>query len=201
MSAHVHVLVLAAGASRRLGQPKQLVKIGGRPALHIVLANAVAIAGHAVTVVIGANAREISYLLAHSPASSVVNREWEQGLASSLKCGLAAVPSSADAVMVVLGDQIAVTSDDLRRLLAAWKDQPNIIAAASYQQTIGVPAIFPRAVFSELAELRGDQGARNVLMRNPDRIVRVPMPNAAYDLDTPEDLAELTAQLTSRPSV
>lgn len=200
MTAHVHVLVLAAGASTRLGQPKQLVQIGGRPALHIVLSNAVALAGHAVTVVVGANANQLSYLLSHTPASSVVNRQWGEGLASSLKCGLAAVPPSADAVMIVLGDQVAVTSDDLRRLLAAWKDQPSIIAAASYQQTMGVPAIFPRAFFSELLQLRGDQGARSVLMRNPDRVVRVPMANAAFDLDTPEDLAALTAQFPPRPN-
>lgn len=197
MTAHVHVLVLAAGASTRLGQPKQLVRLRGRPALHIVLSNAVAVAGNAVTVVVGANASELSHLLSHSPASAIVNKQWQDGLASSLRCGLASVPAAADAVMVVLGDQVCVTSDDLKRLLAAWKEQANVIAAAAYGQTIGVPAIFPRAFFGELAELRGDQGARRVLMRNPDRLVRVPMPNAAIDLDTPEDLAALSAKLAN----
>jgi molybdenum cofactor cytidylyltransferase len=200
MSAHVHILVLAAGASTRLGQPKQLVKLGGRPALHIVLSNAVAVAGNAVTVVVGANAGQLTHLLSHSPASSVVNKQWEEGIASSLRCGLAATPAAADAVMIVLGDQVCVTADDLKRLLAAWRDQENVIAAASYGHGIGVPAIFPRACFSELAELRGDAGARRILQRNPDRIVRVPMPNAAIDLDTPEDLQALTIKLANEAS-
>lgn len=197
MTAHVHILVLAAGASRRLGQPKQLVTLRGRPALHSVLATAVAVAGNAVTVVVGAHAAQLTYLLSHSPASSIVNAQWEEGIASSIRCGLASIPASADAVMVVLGDQVCVTADDLKRLLAAWKDQESVIAAASYAQGIGVPAIFPRAYFGELAQLRGDEGARKILQRNPDRVVRVPMPNAAVDLDTPEDLAALTHQFAN----
>jgi molybdenum cofactor cytidylyltransferase len=191
----LHVLVLAAGASRRLGQPKQLVKIAGRPALHGVVANAVALAGHAVTVVIGAHARDLTRLLAHSAASVVVNRQWEEGMASSIRRGLAALPSACDAVLIVLGDQVAVTADDLKRLAGAWKEQDGVIAAASYDRHVGVPAIFPRICFSELGELRGDQGARKLLERNHHRLVRVPMPNAAIDLDTPEDLAALTKKL------
>lgn len=196
MTANVHVLVLAAGASTRLGQPKQLVQIGGRPALHIAVSNAVAVAGNAVTVVTGANASDLTYLLSHSPASSIVNRQWEEGIASSIRCGLAVVPAAADAAMIVLGDQVCVTSDDLKRLLAAWNRQENDIAAATYERHVGVPAIFPRWCFSELAQLRGDEGARKILQRNPDRLVRVPMTNAGFDLDTPEDLAALTKKMT-----
>ncbi len=201
MTAHVHVLVLAAGTSSRLGQPKQLVQLGGRPALHIVVSNAIAVAGNAVTVVIGAKAKQLTYLLSQTPASVVVNKQWDEGVASSLRCGLAAVPPSAAAVMVMLGDQVCVTADDLKRLLAAWKDQENIIAAASYAQAVGVPAVFPRAYCGELAELRGDEGARKLLRRNPDRVVRVPMPNAAIDLDTPADLQALTARFAKEASV
>jgi molybdenum cofactor cytidylyltransferase len=196
MTANVHVLVLAAGASTRLGQPKQLVQIGGRPALHIAVSNAVAVAGNAVTVVIGANAGDLTYLLSHSPASAIVNRQWEEGIASSIRCGLSVVPAAADAAMIVLGDQVCVTSDDLKRLLAAWNRQENDIAAATYERHVGVPAIFPRWCFSELAQLRGDEGARKILQRNPERIARVPMTNAGFDLDTPEDLAALTKKMT-----
>jgi CTP:molybdopterin cytidylyltransferase MocA len=153
-----------------------------------------------VTAVVGSHADELTYLLSHSPASSIVNRHWEEGIASSIRCGLSVVPPAADAVMITLGDQVCVTSDDLKRLLAAWNDQASVIAAASYSQGIGVPAIFPRSVFSELAELRGDEGARKLLMRNPDRVVRVPMPNAAVDLDTPEDLAALLKKFSNEAS-
>ncbi|MBB6093161.1 molybdenum cofactor cytidylyltransferase [Povalibacter uvarum] len=188
----LHVLVLAAGASTRLGQPKQSVKLGGRPVLHGVVSAAVSLAGHAVTVVLGAHAAELSRLLAHSPASVIVNRHWEEGLASSIRHGIGALPSAADAVLILLGDQVAVTADDLKRLAAAWKEQDGVIAAATYDQHVGVPAIFPRLFFNELGDLRGDQGARRVIERNNFRLVRVPMPNAAIDLDTPEDLAALT---------
>ena len=99
----LHVLVLAAGASTRLGQPKQLVKLGGRPALHIVVSNAVALAGNAVTVVVGAHAREMTHLLAHSPASVIVNRFWEEGMSSSLRFGVSSLPPGCDAVLVLLG--------------------------------------------------------------------------------------------------
>jgi len=187
----LHVVVLAAGSSSRLGQPKQLVKLGGRPALHRVVANAVAVAGHSVTVVLGAHAAELTHLLQHSTASIIVNRNWEEGLASSLRYGLAAAPPACDAALILLGDQVAVTAEDLRRLIGGWKGEDSVIAASVYQGHVGVPAIFPRWCFSELRELRGDQGARMIIERHGHRLSRVPMPNAAVDLDTPEDLANL----------
>lgn len=198
MSSSVHVLVLAAGASTRLGQPKQLVQVGGRPALHTVVSNAVSIAGHGVTVILGAHARDLTHVLLHSPASVVINREWEEGMASSIRRGMVALPPGCEAVMVLLGDQVAVTADDLRRLLAAWKGEASIIAASAYEGRVGVPAIFPSWCFSELSQLRGDEGARAILQRNTTRLVRVPMPNAAFDLDTPEDLLRLRGRLADK---
>jgi molybdenum cofactor cytidylyltransferase len=196
----LHVLVMAAGASTRLGQPKQLVKLGGRPALHRVVASAVSLAGHAVTVVLGAHAREMTHLLAHSPASVVVHRGWEEGLGSSIRFGVASLPPACSAVLIVLGDQIAITVDDLKRLAGAWGGEESVIAASVYDQHVGVPAIFPRICFPELAELRGDQGARMVLERNHYRLIRVPTPNAALDLDTPEDLTALTQRFQRQES-
>jgi len=199
-SAHnLHAIVLAAGSSSRLGQPKQLVKLGGRPALHAVVSNAVAVAGQSVTVVLGAHAQELTRLLAHSPASVVVNRHWEEGIASSLRYGLSTVPSTTDAVLVLLGDQVAVTADDLRRLINSWKGHDTVIAASVYQGHVGLPAIFPQWSFTELRELRGDRGARMILERHAHRLAHVQMPNASIDLDTPEDLAALTEQFKKKP--
>lgn len=192
MSAIPHVLVLAAGGSERLGRPKQLVSIGGRPALHRVVSSAIALAGHDVTVVIGAHASELMPLLAHTSASVVVNRAWQEGMASSIRCGIAALPPGREAVMIVLGDQIALRGEDLKRLADAWNGDPGVIAASTYDQTVGVPAIFPHPFFPELAQLRGDRGARSILERNMYRLVRVPMPSARLDLDTPEQLAALS---------
>src|SRR6185295_2695889 len=121
----------------------------------------------------------------------IVNRYWQEGIGGSIRCGMAALPPACDAVLVMLADQVGVSSDDLKRLTAAWKGQDGSIVAALYSGTVGVPAIFPRWCFSDLASLRGDVGAKRVLQRYRDRLVRVPMPNAATDLDTPEQLEEL----------
>ena len=191
-STTLHVVVLAAGASTRFGSPKQLVRVNGRPLMHAVVGRAVEVAGHSVTVVLGANAAELAPLLKHTPASVIVNREWSEGMASSIRAGVSRLPSSCTGVLLLLADQAAVTADDLRRLVSTWRRQPEYIVAAQYSGTTGAPAIFPRTSFVDLAGLRGDSGARSVFMRNPDRVVRVRMESAALDIDTPEDLLGIT---------
>ena len=192
-ASHVHVIVLAAGASTRFGSAKQLVRVNGRPLMHTVVSRAVELAGHSVTVVLGANAGELAPLLKHSPASVAVNRDWSEGIASSIREGLRHTPSTADGVLIALADQAAVTTEDLRRLAGAWRRNPTAISAAQYGGTIGVPAIFPRWCFRELTELRGDRGAQRLIQRHVDRLVRLPMPSAELDIDRPEDLLALEA--------
>ena len=187
----LYVIVLAAGASTRFGSAKQLVRIAGRPLLHTTVSRAVEVAGSAVFVVLGARAAELAPLLKHSPASVIINREWDEGIASSIRAGVARLPAACSGVLLVLADQAAVTAEDLRRLLGAWRRQPDYVAAALYAGGMGVPAIFPRSRFRDLTELRGDVGARALLHRNPDRVVRVQMESAALDIDTPEDLLAL----------
>jgi len=190
-SAGLHAIVLAAGGSSRFGSAKQLVRIGDRPLLSLVVGRAAEIVGQALIVVLGAAAAEIAPLLKHSPASMVINRDWPEGLASSIRAGVARLPSSCDGVMLILADQACVTAEDLRRLAGAWRREPLSVAAARYGATIGVPAIFPRHLFSELSELKGDTGARSLLRRHTDRLLRIPMASAAFDLDTPDDLLQL----------
>lgn len=187
----LHVIVLAAGAATRFGSPKQLARLNGLPLLHLAVGRAVAIAGQSVTVVLGANAADLAPLLRHTGASMLINRDWTEGMGSSVRAGVAGIPAAADGALLMLADQPAVTADDLRRLVHAWRGQPNHIVAAQYAGTAGVPAIFAREDFAALASLRGDAGARALLRRAGDRLVRVPMPSAAIDIDTPEDLLKL----------
>jgi molybdenum cofactor cytidylyltransferase len=189
----LHVIVLAAGAATRFGSPKQLAQLNGRPLLHLAVARAVEVAGQAVTVVLGANAAELAPLLRHTPASVVINRDWAEGMGSSVRAGVARVPATADAALLMLADQPAVTAQDLLRLVATWRRQPQCIVAAHYAGTTGVPAIFPREDFAALGALRGDAGARALLKRSGERLVRVPLQSAAIDIDTPEDLLKLQA--------
>jgi len=190
-SSHIHVVVLAAGASTRFGSTKQLVRVNGRPLLHTIVGRAAELAGHSVTVVLGAHAGELAPLLKHSPASVTVNREWSEGIASSIREGIAHTPPTADGVLILLADQAAVTVEDLRRLASTWRRNPSSLVAAQYAGRFGVPAIFPRWCFRELIELRGDRGAQTLLQRHVDRLVRIPMPSAELDIDRPEDLLAL----------
>jgi molybdenum cofactor cytidylyltransferase len=187
----LHAVVLAAGGSARFGSPKQLVRVRGHALLHRAVANATEVAGRAVTVVLGAHAAELVPLLRHSSASVIVNREWEEGIGSSIRAAVARLPPSCDGVLITLADQAAVTVDDLARLIAAWRSNPGSIVAARYDATIGVPAIFPRPDFGGLAALRGDRGARDLLRRRSDRVIGIELANASIDIDTPEDLLRL----------
>ena len=189
-----HILVLAAGAASRFGAPKQLARLGGEPLLLRAVTRATQVAGHSVSVVLGAHAADIAPLLRNTSATIVVNRRWEEGLASSLRTGVAQLPGSTEALLVMLADQAAVTTHDLKRLVAAWQAQPDYLAAATYEGRTGVPAVFPRHSFPALLELRGDVGARPVLQQMADRCVHVPMPSAAIDVDTPADLERLEAR-------
>ena len=189
----LYTVVLAAGPSTRFGSPKQLVRVAGRPLLHTAVTRAAEVTGNALIVVLGAGATELAPLLKHSPGSVVINHEWREGLASSIRTGVSRLPAACTGVLLLLADQAAVTTDDLKRLASTWRKQPQYIAAALYAGTTGVPAVFPRNLFRELAELRGDVGARGLLRRSVDRVVRVPMPSAALDIDTPEDLLALEA--------
>jgi molybdenum cofactor cytidylyltransferase len=189
----LHVIVLAAGASRRFGSPKQLVRIDGRPILHTVVSRAVEVAGHAVIVVLGSGAQELAGLLRHTPASVVINRSWEEGIGSSIREGVSRLPGSCAGVLITLADQPAVTAADLQRLAGAWRARPDHIVASQYGGITGVPAIFPGWTFPDLLELRGDQGAQRLLHRHAGRLLRVATPGAALDIDTPEDLLAVEA--------
>ncbi|MGH8209076.1 MAG: nucleotidyltransferase family protein, partial [Steroidobacteraceae bacterium] len=133
----LYALVLAAGASTRFGSAKQLVRIAGRPLLHSTVSRAVEVAGAAVIVVLGARAAELAPLLAHSPASMVINRDWREGIGSSIRTGVGQLPAACTGVMLVLVDQAAVTAEDLRRLATTWRRQPDHVVAAVYAGTMG----------------------------------------------------------------
>jgi len=189
-SACLHAVVLAAGGSTRFGSPKQLVRFQGKLLLHRVLAAAAEVAAP-VTLVLGAQAAEIAAIVPSGRATVLVNRDWEEGIASSLRTAVRALPGACDGVLILLADQPLVAAASLSPLAAAWRRSPRQIVASRYSGVVGVPAIFPRWCFTDLCDLRGDQGARALISRYPNHVQALPHPEAAVDIDQPEDLLKL----------
>jgi molybdenum cofactor cytidylyltransferase len=185
-------IVLAAGLSRRMGRPKLLLPIGGRPVLRISVEGVLAGGVTPVVVVTGAEHREIAAALAGLPVALVNNPSPEAGQASSIRVGVGALPPDAEAVLIALGDQPFVPARVVAGLLAAFRTAGKSIVAPRYRAGRGNPVLFGRETFAELREVSGDHGARSVLERNPGRVALVefdlPMPE---DVDTPEDYARL----------
>jgi len=182
-------IVLAAGASQRLGQPKQLCEWRGKSFVGNAVAACVEVCDGGVTVVTGATASEVEAGLTNHPVTVVRNPEWESGMAGSLRCGVTTLGQVAGALIMVC-DQPLVSGADLARLAEQWRNRPGRMAASRYGQTLGVPAIFPAAMFPALLDLQGDEGARKLLRGDPD-IGIVDIPSAATDIDTPADWAAL----------
>ncbi len=198
------VVVLAAGASSRMGSPKQLLKWNGETLLKRAAQTALAWAsetanGGPVCIVLGANWEACQAELTNVPGvKTVVNADWETGMGSSVRAGLRAlldaVPDLAG-VLVMLCDQPRVGPESLARLWAVHQAASPAVTAASYNRTFGVPALFGRPAFDSLLALSGAEGAKRVIAQfvKSNQASLVEMPEAADDLDTPADVARLTA--------
>ncbi len=181
-------ILLAAGTSSRLGQHKQLVAYRGEPLLRGAARLALEAGSAPVIAVIGAGAEASKTALAGLPVFLAVNEQAGEGMGSSLRLGMRTLHElapDAERVLLLVCDQPLLRPEHLHALLAA----PGSIAAAHYNGRPGVPAVFRREHFPALAAAEGDQGARALLRSLP--ATAVPMPEAAMDIDTPADLAEL----------
>lgn len=176
-------MLLAAGSSSRLGQPKQLVRWDGTTLLRRAAELACAVSEGPVVVVLGAHAERCLPELEGLPLTPVVAPDWHEGMAASLRAGIAAV-AHCDAALVLLCDQPQLSHEHLQALCAAW--EPGQLVASDYGPHLGPPCVFDRAFFPELLALTGDQGARKLLQRHAPR--RVPFPGGLHDIDTPADL-------------
>jgi molybdenum cofactor cytidylyltransferase len=189
-------VVLAAGASVRIGLPKQLLAYRGRTLLRIAVESAVGAGCSPVVVVLGARADRIRPELLDMPDVRVVTNEaWSDGMASSIRTGVTTareVEPGLRALLIVACDQPLLEPGILKKLMKAHQPPKQTLVACEYGDTVGIPALFDRERLDELLELDGDRGARAVLERHADRLARIPWPAGEQDVDTPEDWTRLT---------
>lgn len=188
-------VVLAAGASRRYGSPKQLARYRGETLVARSVRLAQEAGAEAVCVVLGYRAdliRRALQQIGATPAgtSAVRNPRWREGMGRSLACGVRSLDRRAHAVLVCLADQPLLEAEDLAALVLTWRARPRSVVASRYAGKIGVPAIFPRSCFRALKSLSGDRGAQELLASSND-VLSMPMPLAAVDIDDPRDLSGL----------
>jgi molybdenum cofactor cytidylyltransferase len=182
-----------------MGEPKQLLRCGGETLLARAVRAALDSRCRPVFVLLGAHAEALRGEVANAEAQVVVNPEWAEGMASSIRCGIAALEAAtagkARAAVLTLCDQPLVTGEVIGRLLAAYEAGRTPLVASEYEargeRTRGVPALFSRALFPELLALRGAEGAKRVIERHSSEALTVAVPEAAFDVDTPEDYSAL----------
>ena len=180
------VVVLAAGASTRLGQPKQLLRLGKKTLLEQICETAMSVENQRVVVVLGAFCEAIKPTIAHLPVEIFVNEKWPTGMGSSIACGMSHLLTDTAAVLLLLCDQPFLTTDFLKKLVEKWRSSNCPIVASAYAETFGPPAIFDQKFFLELAELHGHQGAKGVMELHREQLALVDFPEGADDMDTPE---------------
>jgi molybdenum cofactor cytidylyltransferase len=191
MQEHKSVLIaiLAAGASRRMGQPKAFLEWRGTTLLDKILAEARALDQYKLVLITGAYHRQMQESYADSNLELVFNPGWEEGMASSVRLAaeLARKDSKIEGLMVLLIDQPYVDQDLLRALVGLFKADSSKPAASYYAGVAGVPAIFPRHLFPSLMQLHGDKGAGKLLNSLPE-VSLFPFDQGIIDLDSPDDL-------------
>jgi molybdenum cofactor cytidylyltransferase len=191
---HTAIILLAAGASRRLGQPKQLLPFGEKTLLEKMAQVALDSGCGQVVVVLGAFFDKTAAAIAHLPVHIAKNEAWENGMGASISCGVRFLEKNVpevDAALLMLCDQPFVQAAHLKKLVATWQESGKEAVASAYGDTLGVPALFSRRLFGELSALPGEQGAKAVLLAHREELTTIDFPEGRVDLDTRKDWESL----------
>jgi len=194
---HTDIIILAAGASTRLGQPKQLLPWQGVTLLQYAVKTALTVTTQPV-VVTGANGEHLAAALDPGQVKLVFNPNWQQGIASSIHCGLQAVLNRTpepDQVIFMVCDQPFVTPGLLLDLINERQKSRKPIVACAYAETLGIPALFDKSLFPQLLDLQGDTGAKRLIQQYGEEVASVEFPQGAYDIDTESQYKELIDKL------
>ncbi|MGL6267277.1 MAG: nucleotidyltransferase family protein [Chitinophagaceae bacterium] len=191
---HLAIIILAAGRSNRLGSPKQLLQYKGKGLLQNTIEVALDANSAPVIVIMGANASIIEAELLSYPVEPVYNEKWEEGMASSIICGLTHAEQTVtdlDGVLLMVCDQPFVDRDLVKNLLDKQKKSGAAITACCYEEITGIPAIFHKSIFPELKMLQGEQGAKNIIRNHKEILETIPFKLGKIDIDTKVDYENL----------
>jgi molybdenum cofactor cytidylyltransferase len=186
----IGAIVLGAGGSVRMGQPKQLLRIDGQSLIRRAALAAIDGGCNPVIVVTGAESNRVTGELAGLSVWTIYHANWQAGMGSSLKKGLDELQKlgTVSAVVVIVWDQPHMNAEIIRRLIDAWGQSGKSMAACAYGDSFGTPCCFGRSKFPELLRLPDCLGAKQVLSSDPDDLTQLPWPPGAIDLDLPDDL-------------
>ena len=187
------IVILAAGEARRFGACKQLAEFQSKPLLQHVIDAALALPHKRLMVVTGKYDQEIKTAFKSgrvSGAEQVYNPDWHEGMSSSIRLGCKLLANDCDQILVLLGDQILVSADELHSLIDGT-DSTRVVCAG-FSGTVGPPALFGSAFYPALLSLDAENGAKRILINPKNHVRVVPMASAGWDIDTPEDLENLT---------
>ncbi|MCG9971879.1 nucleotidyltransferase family protein [Christiangramia crocea] len=191
---NIHILILAAGSSSRMKRIKQLLKFRGKSLLQNSFDVAVASNAGKVYCVLGANFETITEHTDPTGAIILNNKDWQDGMGSSLAYGVDKIfeqEKDCDGILVMLADQPLITTGYLNSMLKAFRKNEKQIIVSNYGQKNGVPALFSNDFFSQLINLKGDEGAKNIIQENEDLIISLPARAMLFDIDTKEDYFKL----------
>lgn len=187
----VGLIILAAGASKRLGQAKQLLKFEDKTLIYHMVRVGLRSVCFPVQVVLGANYLRILKEIENMPVFIDVNPEWEKGMGSSISFGVKKINKiyrGLNAIIVMVCDQIYVTAQTINDLVFKYVQSDALIVDSAYNGISGVPALFDKKLFADLMLLSGDEGARKLIKRfDPAMIKTVPFEKGKVDIDTYED--------------
>jgi len=185
----VHLLLLAAGASRRMGEPKQILPWGSETLIEHQI-NTLLASGKNVSVVLGANSKPISKVIQKLPVTIFINEAWNKGIGSSIASGVKQLLTKdpmIDGILIALIDQPLITTSHFSKMLKLFRlNKKQIIGSRSHKGWVGAPVLFDSFYFMELQKLKGDDGAKTLIGKYADALLTVEGGNLLSDIDTPE---------------
>jgi molybdenum cofactor cytidylyltransferase len=188
---NIGAVVLAAGGSSRLGQPKQLLSFRGETLIRRAVRAAADAGCDPVVVVVGETGEAIQAELQSTSAMVIENLHWQEGPGTSIRCGVNQLSDSADAVVLLVCDQPFVEASIVKKLIDALETSGKPIVASRYANTLGVPALFARSKFEALLALPAAAGAKRLITTQPDDVASIHFDEGAIDVDTAEDFERL----------